>query len=280
MMAASTARHAVHDLETRLSEILLQRDEGALRVLSMNRPERRNALNAALCLALHEAADRAWEDDAVAAVLLRGEGGTFCVGGDVKDMAEGVGRTLTVEQRTQGLRRRMEVSRLLHQMPKPTVAAIAGAAAGAGLSMALACDFRIAARSAKITTAFAKVGLSGDFGGSWFLTHIVGTAKARELYLRPQTMSAEQALAIGLVTEVVDDAELDARAMAFTRELAEGPRVTLGYIKRNLNHALTGSLETALDMEAAHHIRSSMTEDHMEAAAAFVQKRAPVFKGR
>ncbi|MBI5257956.1 MAG: enoyl-CoA hydratase/isomerase family protein [Burkholderiales bacterium] len=263
-----------------MAEILLQRDEGALRVLSMNRPERRNALNSALCTALHEAADTAWEDDAVAAVLLRGEGGTFCVGGDVKDMAEGVGRTLTLEQRTQGLRRRMEVSRLLHQMPKPTVAAIAGAAAGAGLSMALACDFRIAARSAKITTAFAKVGLSGDFGGSWFLTHIVGTAKARELYLRPQTMTAEQALALGIVTEVVDDAELDARALAFARELAEGPRVTLGYMKRNLNHALAGSLETALDMEAAHHILSSMTEDHAEAAAAFVAKRAPVFKGR
>jgi len=171
--------------------VLLQQDEGPLRLLSMNRPERRNALNSALCTALHEAAQAAADDDGVRAVLLRGEGGTFCVGGDVKDMAEGVGRQLTVEQRTAGLRRRMDVSRVLHQMAKPTVAAISGAAAGAGLSIALACDFRIAARSAKITTAFAKVGLSGDFGGSWFLTHIVGTARARELYLRPQTLSAE-----------------------------------------------------------------------------------------
>lgn len=262
------------------SPLLLQADHGPLRVLSINRPERRNALNAELCFAFEEAASRAAEDDSVRAVLVRGEGGTFCVGGDVKAMAEGAGAELTVEQRTLQLRKRMEVSRTLHQMAKPTVAAIAGAAAGAGLSIALACDFRIAARSAKITTAFAKVGLSGDFGGTWFITQIVGTAKARELYLTPRTLSADEALALGLVTKVVDDEAFEAEALAFARELAEGPSVTLGYIKRNLNNALTLPLETAMDLEAAHHIRCTFTEDHAEAARAFVEKRAPVFKGR
>jgi 2-(1,2-epoxy-1,2-dihydrophenyl)acetyl-CoA isomerase len=260
--------------------LLLQADHGPLRVLSINRPERRNALSAELCFAFESAASLAAEDDAVRAVLVRGEGGTFCVGGDVKAMAEGAGAELTVEQRVVMLRKRMEVSRTLYQMAKPTVAAIAGAAAGAGLSIALACDFRVAARSAKFTTAFAKVGLSGDFGGTWFITQIVGSAKARELYLMPRTLSADEALALGLVTKVVDDEDFEAEALAFARALAEGPSVTLGYMKRNLNHAVTLPLEAALDLEAAHHVRCTMTEDHAEAARAFVEKRAPRFKGR
>jgi 2-(1,2-epoxy-1,2-dihydrophenyl)acetyl-CoA isomerase len=260
--------------------VLLQNDHGALRVLSINRPERRNALSAELCFAMENAAAAAAESDAVRALLLRGEGGTFCVGGDVKAMAEGANAELTHEQRVTALRRRMEVSRTLFTMAKPTVAAIAGAAAGAGLSIALACDFRIAARSAKFTTAFAKVGLSGDFGGTWFITQMLGSAKARELYLTPRTLGAEEALALGLVTKVVDDDLLDTEALAFARELAEGPTVTLGYIKRNLNNALTMPLEAALDIEAAHHVRCTFTEDHAEAARAFVEKRAPVFTGR
>ncbi len=259
---------------------LLESSQGRLRVLALNRPERRNALSPTLCAQLVDAARRAIDDDTVAAVLLRGEGGTFCVGGDVKAMAEGAGHDQTVEARVHALRSRMEISRLLHTMAKPTVAAIGGAAAGAGLSIALACDFRIAARSAKITTAFAKVALPGDFGGSWFLTHIVGAAKARELYLRPQTLSADEALALGLLTRVVDDASFEAVALDFAAEMAAGPSVTLGYMKRNLNAALTGSLDALLDMEAEHHVRCTMTEDHREAAAAFVHKRTPVFKGR
>lgn len=263
-----------------MSNEVLVTNEGPLRTLSLNRPDRRNAMNAGMLQALIDHARLAESDPQVTAVLLRGEGGSFCVGGDVKAMAEGAGRELPIQQRVQALRSRMEVSRVLHTMAKPTVAAVAGAAAGAGLSLALACDFRIAARSAKFTTAFAKVGLSGDFGGSWFLTHIVGTAKARELYLRPRTMTADEALALGLVTEVVDDDQLDESARAFASDLANGPSVTLAYIKRNLNFALSGSLEAALDLEASHHIQSSMTEDHREAAAAFVEKRSPVFKGR
>jgi 2-(1,2-epoxy-1,2-dihydrophenyl)acetyl-CoA isomerase len=258
---------------------LLQQRDGALAVLALNRPERRNALNQALTDALLRALTELSTDTTVGAVLLRGEGPAFCVGGDVKAMAAGDAQARPVEVRVRELRARMEAARLLHQMPQATVAAIRGAVAGAGLSLALACDFRVVARSAKITTAFAKVGLSGDFGGSWFLTQLVGTARARDLYLRPRVLGADEALAIGLVTEVVDDDALEDRARTFAAELAAGPRVALGYMKRNLNHAMTAPLESALDLEALHHILSSNTEDHREAAAAFVQKREPRFRG-
>jgi 2-(1,2-epoxy-1,2-dihydrophenyl)acetyl-CoA isomerase len=250
-----------------MDDVLLETTEGALRILALNRPERRNALNASLCERLLQALRAAGDSAAVGAVLLRGEGAAFCVGGDVKDMAEGKGREMSTEQRVRSLRRRMEASRLLHVLPKPTIAAVRGAVAGAGLSLALACDFRIVARSTKITSAFAKVGLSGDYGGSWFLTRIVGAARARDLYLRPRVISAEEALAMGLVTEVVDDDALEARAMAVAIELADGPRVTLGYMKQNLNHAITGTLESALDLEALHHTLSAGTEDHHQSKA-------------
>jgi 2-(1,2-epoxy-1,2-dihydrophenyl)acetyl-CoA isomerase len=263
-----------------MSEALLEHTEGALRVLAMNRPERRNALNAELCERLLQALRTAGDDSAVGAVLLRGEGPAFCVGGDVKAMAEGAGRELSTEQRVRSLRRRMEASRLLHVLPKPTIAAVHGAVAGAGLALALACDFRVVARSTKITTAFAKVGLSGDYGGSWFLTQIVGAARARDLYLRPRVIGADEALALGIASEVVDDDALAARAFAFATELAHGPRVTLGFMKQNLNHAIAGSLESTLDLEALHHTLSAGTEDHREAAAAFVEKREPKFVGR
>jgi 2-(1,2-epoxy-1,2-dihydrophenyl)acetyl-CoA isomerase len=263
-----------------MDPVLLERSQGALRILAMNRPERRNALNAQLCEQLLLALRAASDDGAVGALLLRGEGPAFCVGGDVKDMADGKGRDLTTEQRVRSLRSRMEASRLLHVMPKPTIAAVRGAVAGAGLALALACDFRVVARSTKITSAFAKVGLSGDFGGSWFLTRLVGAARARDLYLRPRVISADEALAIGLVTEVVDDDALEGRALAFAHELAGGPRVTLGYMKQNLNHAVAGTLESTLDLEALHHTLSALTDDHREAAAAFVEKREPRFAGR
>src|SRR5690606_10337607 len=174
----------------------------------------------------------------------------------------------------------MEVSRLLHQSGKPSIAAITGAAAGAGLSIAMACDFRVAGRSAKLTTAFAKVGLSGDFGGTWFLTQLVGAARARELYMFSPILDAAKSHEIGLLTEVVEDDAVHARADEMARQLAGGPRITLSYIKRNMNDALDGSLVDSLDGEAARHVRCSFTEDHREAADAFMNKRAPVFTGR
>ena len=177
-------------------EMVLQQLESGLLTITMNRPDRRNALNPDMTLGLVEAARRAAEDHEVRAVLLKGAGGTFCVGGDVKSMAAGRA-PLSFEAKMTNLRRAMEVSRILHEMQKPVVAQVDGAAAGAGLSIALACDLRVASASCKITTAFAKVGLSGDYGGTYFLTQMLGSAKARELYLMSPVLTAQEAFALG-----------------------------------------------------------------------------------
>src|SRR3954447_24038292 len=260
------------------NEIVLQKLDQGLLTITMNRPDRRNALNPDMTKGLVDAARRAAEDHEVRAVLLRGAGGTFCVGGDVKAMAEGRA-LLPFEAKLANLRRGMEVSRILHQMSKPVVAQLDGAAAGAGLSIALACDLRVASASVKITTAFAKVGLSGDYGGNYFLTHLLGSAKARELYLTSPVLTAQEAYALGMVTKIVPDAEVEGAARDLAMSLAQGPSVTLGYIKRNINNAEHLSLEACFDAEAIHHSRAGETADHKEAARAFVEKRNPVFAG-
>lgn len=260
---------------------LLEKLEHGVLHLTLNRPERRNALNDEMMTMLVDALQRATTNAAVRCVLLTGAGGTFCVGGDVKAFNEqgGAGGKAPLEERVGSLRARMEASRLLHDMPKPTIAGIAGAAAGAGLSLALACDLRIAGAGAKITTAFAKVGLSGDFGGTYFLSQIVGPAKARELYLLSPVLDAGTAERLGIVNRIAADEDLDAEALTWAGQIAAGPTITLGYIKKNFNLAENASLGEVLDAEAMHHSRCGETADHREAAAAFVEKRKPVFKG-
>ena len=258
--------------------MVLQKLEQGLLTITMNRPDRRNALNPDMTRGLVEAARRAAEDHEVRAVLIKGAGGTFCVGGDVKSMAEGRA-PLGFEAKMANLRRGMEVSRILHQTPKPVVAQLDGAAAGAGLSIALSCDLRIASASCKITTAFAKVGYSGDYGGTYFLTQLLGSARARELYLMSPVLTAKEAHAIGMVTKVVPDAEIETAAHELALSLAHGPSIALGYIKRNINNAEHLPLEDCFDGEAIHHTRCGDTEDHKEAAKAFVEKRKPTFKG-
>jgi 2-(1,2-epoxy-1,2-dihydrophenyl)acetyl-CoA isomerase len=260
------------------NEMVLQNLDNGLLTITMNRPDRRNALNPEMVKGLLEAARRAAEDFEVRAVLFKGAGGTFCVGGDVKSMAEGRA-PMSFEAKTTNLRKGMEVSRILHTMPKPVVAQLDGAAAGAGLSMALSCDLRIASASCKITTAFAKVGFSGDYGGTYFLTQMLGSARARELYLLSPVLSAQEALALGMVTKVVPDAEIDSAAHELAMSLAQGPSIALGYIKRNINNAETMSLEACFDGEAIHHSRAGETADHKEAAKAFMEKRKAVFGG-
>ena len=260
---------------------LLEELKDKVVVLTLNRPDRLNAMSPPMLDALLEALPRLAADPEIGVVVLTGAGRGFCAGGDVKAMAEGresIGTTL--EEKAQGLRSRMEVSRWLHEMPKPTIAMVRGAAAGAGLSLALACDLRVAGDSARFATAFARVGYSGDFGGSWFLTQLVGTAKARELYLTADIVDAQQALALGIVNRVVPDVRLEDETMALAARLARGPRIAYRYMKRNFNAAESGTLKDLLDLEAWHHTRCGMTEDHREAAKAFVEKREPVFRGR
>jgi 2-(1,2-epoxy-1,2-dihydrophenyl)acetyl-CoA isomerase len=260
---------------------LLETVKDGVAVLTLNRPDRLNAMSRPMLDALLEALPRLAEDPAVGVVVLTGAGRGFCAGGDVKAMAEGneLGGQ-TMEEKAQALRARMETSRWLHEMPKPTIAMLRGPAAGAGLSLAMACDMRIASDTARLGTAFARVGYSGDFGGSYYLTQLVGTAKARELYFTADLLDAQQALGLGLVNRVVPDARLEEETMALASRLARGPRVAFRYMKRNMNAAESASLKDMLDLEAWHHTRTGMTEDHREAARAFVEKREPQFKGR
>ena len=165
-------------------------------------------------------------------------------------------------------------------MPKPTVAALPGAAAGAGLSYALACDLRVMSSSAIMTTAFAKVGFSGDYGGSYFMTQLLGSAKARELYYLSERITAEEALKLGLTNWVCDPEELMGKTMEIATQLASGPSVAYRYMKENLNRAMNGEIDDCLDLEATHHIHCGQTEDHRNATKAFVEKRTPVFIGK
>jgi 2-(1,2-epoxy-1,2-dihydrophenyl)acetyl-CoA isomerase len=251
--------------------------------LTLNRPASRNSLTTEILFDLAQAMPRLAQDPAVRLVVLTGKGGAFCAGGDVKGFANRAADSSnapTFEQSAQTLRARMEVSRWLHEMPKPTLAVISGPAAGAGLSLALACDMRIAADEAKLTTAFSKVGLSGDFGGSYFLTHILGAAKAREMYFTAEVILGKEAARIGLVNRSVPAEQLAQAAADYARELASLPTIAVGYMKRNLNAAMQNSLAEVLDLEATHMIRTFETHDHKAAAVAFVEKRAPQFEGR
>ena len=168
----------------------------------------------------------------------------------------------------------------LFKMPKPTLAALPGAGAGAGFSLALACDLRIMARSAFMTTAFARVGFSGDYGGTYFLTQLVGSAKARELYYLSDRVNADEALRLGLTNWVCEPEELQAKAQQIARRLASGPTIAYRYMKENLNRAMAGDVDDCLDLEATHHVHCGATDDHKEATRAFVDKREPVFHGR
>jgi 2-(1,2-epoxy-1,2-dihydrophenyl)acetyl-CoA isomerase len=217
-------------------------------------------------------------DDAVGAVVLTGAGGAFCAGGDVKGFAERTpGAAPASSERLQRANQRATSGRLW-RMPKPTVAVLPGAAAGAGLSLALACDLRYAASSAVLTTAFTRVALSGDYGSAWFLVRLVGPARARELlYLSPR-LSADDALRLGLVNAVLPPEALEAEAMAVARQLANGPRTTLAAMKENVALALAAPLDEYMDVEVTHHLASFATDDHAEAARAFVEKREPVFR--
>lgn len=264
-----------------MNEHLLTEIDDGVALLTLNRPESLNALSAALMEDLRDALTRIAADPSVGCVVLTGAGRGFCAGGDVRVQAAAAsGTPASPEERAHSLRGWMDSSRLLHMMPKPTIAMVNGVAAGAGMCLALACDMRIAGASARMTTAFAKVGFSGDFGGIWFLTRLVGTALARELYFTTEVLDIARIEALGLANRVVADAALRGETMALARSLAAGPRVAWRYMKRNMALAETAGLPDLLDAEAFGMLRCRETEDHKEAARAFVEKRAPMFRGR
>jgi len=265
---------------------LLGRIEDRVAVLTFNRPDRRNALSTEMYGGFATALKTIAGDDTVRVVMITGAGGAFCAGGDVKAMNDshktGAGDrvTLSAEDRLADLQaRQREVSLALHNFPKPVVAALPGAAAGAGMSIALAADLRVASPNALLVTAFANVGASGDFGGSWFMNRLVGESKAKELYFRSPRLSANEAYELGLVNAVLDDHDFETAALHWCNDIATQAPIAIARMKENLNRASDVDLATALDAEAANMILTMSTADHREAAAAFVEKRSPVFKG-
>jgi 2-(1,2-epoxy-1,2-dihydrophenyl)acetyl-CoA isomerase len=263
------------------TETLLGTVEDGVAVLTMNRPDRRNALSLPMIDGLARALAAVEVDDEVGCVVLTGAGGAFCAGGDVRAMSEGEGAEVPFDAKVH--RQRLShhaTSGKIWSMPKPVIAMLPGPAAGAGLALALACDLRYAADSAMVTTAFARVGFSGDYGGTWFLTQIVGTAKARELYYFSDRISAEEAEQLGIVNAVFPADRLEAEVLELARRLANGPRVAHRYMKDMLNRAVQNDLADCLDLEASFHNHTGRTDDHQEAARAFVEKRPPVFRGR
>ncbi|MGO9935723.1 MAG: enoyl-CoA hydratase [Steroidobacteraceae bacterium] len=268
-------------LDTGTNDLLAELEHGVL-TLTLNRPEARNAMSAAMNQALAQQLAWAELEPAVKCVVLTGAGKGFCSGGDVKAMSNRGGPgSLTIDEaiHRQRVNQRETVGRLF-KMPKPTLAALPGAAAGAGFAMALACDLRIMATTAILTTAFARVGFSGDYGGTYFLTQLIGSAKARELYYLSDRVSAEEALRLGIVNWICAPDQLAARTEEIARRLAAGPSVAFRYMKENLNRAMAGEVDECLDLEVTHHTHCGATEDHREAVKAFVEKREPVFHGR
>jgi 2-(1,2-epoxy-1,2-dihydrophenyl)acetyl-CoA isomerase len=228
----------------------------------------------------------------VKVVVLAGAGAAFCTGADVRSMgapdpddaiAQAYAQTeawQAHEARVDRLRRLAEASFLLHDMGKPTIAKLRGPAAGLGFSLALACDFRLAADNAFFVSSFAKIGTPGDYGGSYFLTRLVGPSKAKEIYMLSDRVGAAEALALGMVNRVVADPELDAATDAFALRLANGPALAYRAIKENVHAAAHQTLQQVLDLEASNMIRCRLSEDCKEALAAFQQKREPRFEGR
>lgn len=271
-------------IDTGTNDLLADLDQGVL-TITLNRPEARNAMSGEMNQALADQLADANLNPAVKCIILTGAGKGFCAGGDVKGMAASGDGTVGDNTIDGAIHRQRESQRatsgMLYKMPKPTIAALPGAAAGAGLGFALACDMRIMASSAIMTTAFAKVGFSGDYGGTFFLTQLVGTAKAREMYFLSDRVDAQEALRLGLTNWVCEPDELQAKAKEIALRIAKGPSVAYRYMKENLNRALSsGDMEDCLDLEATHHVHCGQTEDHKQAVKAFVDKKEPVFQGR
>lgn len=251
--------------------------------LTLNRPDARNALAPEMTSALGKAIVWAAEAPEVGAVLITGAGSAFCSGGDVKSMGarKTDSKPPSMENQFQELRaRHMAIGGALYGLRKPTMAALPGAAAGAGMAIALACDMRICSENAFLTTGYARIGLSGDYGIAWLLSRVVAPARARELLLSSRRIASDEALAMGLVNRITTADDLMTQAHQWAAEFANGPGVAHAYIKDNLDEALFIDHSKAIEREADRLLKSRATEDHREAVKAFAEKREPVFKGK
>jgi len=273
-------------LDTGTDELLCRVEEGVATV-TLNRPEKRNALSNTLTPALRQILLVLEADSAVRCVVLTGAGTAFCAGGDVSgmsssgDASDGNASPPSDEERIRELQHRQETLTLrLHELAKPTIAALPGPAAGAGFAIALACDIRVAAQEAFVTTAYGNIGLSGDYGASWLLTQLVGISKAKELFFTSARVDAATCLALGIVNAVVPRSALDDHVRALAGTIANGPPVAIRYMKENLNRAVDNDLKHCLAHEADRLVRSAKTADHREAVRAFLDKRPPTFEGR
>ena len=272
------------NINTGTEDLLANLDEGVL-TLTLNRPEARNAMSGEMTAALAQQLADAELNTKVRCVVLTGAGKGFCAGGDVKGMAASGDGTVG-DNTIDGAIHRQRVNQRatagkLYSMPKPTIAALPGAAAGAGLSLALACDMRVMASNAIMTTAFARVGFSGDYGGTFFMSQLIGTAKARQLYFMSERVSAQEALSLGLTNWVCESDELATKTQEIAAQLAVGPAVAYRYMKENFARAMSsGDVDDCLDLEATHHVHCGQTQDHKNATKAFVEKREPTFIGR
>lgn len=259
---------------------LLYGVEDRIATLTLNRPERLNALGDTLREDLYDAVTKAAADPAVGVLVITGAGRGFCSGGDVKAMSEREqgGATPLAAERWAPVRDRVVLA--MRNCQKPVIAAINGAAAGAGMNLALACDMRIASSAAKFSQAFVKRGLTPDWGGSWFLPRVVGAAKACELIFTGATIDAAEALRLGIVNAVTAPEDLMAETYTLARAIAAGPAVAIQLAKRAILHNQDVDLRAGLEFETFAQGICRETEDSKEGVRAFVEKRAPQFRGR
>jgi 2-(1,2-epoxy-1,2-dihydrophenyl)acetyl-CoA isomerase len=261
-------------------ECLLYEVKDRIATLTLNRPDRLNALGGTLREDLYAAIIAAGADPAVGVIVITGAGRGFCSGGDVKTMSERdqAGQAASADERLAPVRDRCILA--MRDCPKPIIAAINGAAAGAGMNLALACDMRIASTAAKFAQSFVKRGLAPDWGGSYFLPRVVGVAKASELIFTGETIDAAEAFRLGIVNVVVAPEELMAAAYKLAKKIAAGPPITIALAKRAIHHNLEADLRSALEFETFAQGICKDTDDYKEGVKAFVEKRAPVFRGR
>ena len=261
-----------------MSDAVLYSVAGGVASVEINRADAMNAADAAVRSGLREAFAQAADDPDVRAVLLSGAGDrAFCVGQDLKELLP----LYAADDPDLGgiVAGFNDVATALTELPKPTVACVNGAAAGAGASLAFACDFRVAADTASFAMAFSKIGLVPDTGASWTLPRLVGGAKALEMLMLSEPVKAEEALRLGLVTRVVPASSVREEAASFARSLAEGPTVAYGYIKRLVAASSRSTLADALALEAELQAAAGRTEDHVNAVRSFLAKERPTFRG-